>query len=295
MIGRWLCSLIAAGAMAAIAPAAQAQQGSLGITEAGSASNFARETGRRVTVICPAISEPSTEIWGTDIYADDSAICTAAIHASVLPMDQAGVVTIVMVGSADRFRGSPRNGVTSQDYANGDSAYIFSRSTEAGTIDWSTTALNIPEGFSSPVTVICPQRGESDVAVWGTDTYISESSVCGAAQHVGAITPQGGTVAVTKVPGTENYVASPQNGVESIAWAAWPDAFQVVAAQAAGATRTDPNSRRIRVTGFYGVGTGADIVPRRIKVAGFSGEGNGADIVPRRIKTEGWTGTGSTR
>ncbi len=290
---RWLSSLIVAGAAAAMAPAAQAQQSSLGITENESASNLARETGRRATFICPALSAPSAEIWGTDIYADDSSICTAAIHAGVLPMGQAGVVTIVMGGPTGSFSGSPRNGVKSQDYANHDFSYTFSRSGDAGTLDWSTTALGIPEGFTSPVTVICPQGGKSDVSVWGTTTYIADSSICNAAQHVGAISPQGGVVIVTKVPGIETYVANSYNGIDSRAWSAWAAAFQVAAGQAMSGAPADRAGRWIRLDGFTGVGRGDDIQPRTIQLTGFTGTGNGADIRPRIIKTAGWTGTGN--
>lgn len=62
--------------------------------------------------------------------------------------------------------------------------------------------------------------------VWGTTIYTNDSSICGAAIHVGAIkADKGGEVTVKAAPGCGAYSASNQNGVKSSSWAAWNGSF----------------------------------------------------------------------
>lgn len=171
---------------------ALAQQVSLGIADSGSASGFSGQAGRRLNFICPAIDKPRTEIWGTNVDAAESAVCTAAIHAGVLPMGQAGMVSIVMGNRVGSFQGSTRNGVESHSYANGGYSYTFSESLEPAAIDWSTNALSIPREYSQPVTVICASGSTNTNFVWGTDTYITDSSICTAVDIVPRTITTGG-------------------------------------------------------------------------------------------------------
>ncbi len=217
MMYRWISGLILAGAVAAIAPAAQAQQSSLGIAAEESASGFGRQVGRKLVFICPAITAPSENVWGEDVYSVDSAICTAAIHARVLQFGQAGRVDIVMGPSVQPLIGSDRNGVKTQGYPNHYDTFTFSQSPDTPTIDWNTTATRIPAEYDEPITVLCPGDQKSDGSVWGTDTYTSDSSICNAAVHAGVIAPppQGGALTVTRVPGIDAYVAEARNGISS--------------------------------------------------------------------------------
>lgn len=52
--------------------------------------------------------------------------------------------------------------------------------------------------------------------VWGTDLYTTDSAVCAAAVHGGAIAATGGTVRVTGAPGQARYVGSTRNGITSM-------------------------------------------------------------------------------
>ena len=289
-----LRALLLAAGLAAGAPAS-AQQLSLGLAPTDSASGLAHLTGRRFVFVCPAIDAPAGDLWGTDIYADDSAICTAAIHAGVLQFGQAAPVAIVIVGETASFAASDRNGVKSQGYEISDLAYRFG-TTEPAEIAWSTTAIGIPRDYNQPVTVICPRGGTTEAGlVWGTDTYIAESPICLTAVHAGVITLDGGgPVVVTKAPGQETFTASLRNGVDSRSWSAWTEAFTVAAGQAAAAADdTGSTSRRIRLAGYTGTGEGVDIAPRTIRLSGYAGTGEGLDIVPRTIRIGGWTGSGT--
>lgn len=294
-MSRVSCCVVLAGLLVSGVQAASAQQqSSLAISPTDSASAFSRQAGRRLVFICPAIDEPSRSVWGNGTYADDSSICSAAIHAGFLSFGRVGLVAIVIGGIVGSFEGSERNGVRSESYANGDYSYTFSRNTGPADIDWTTNALRTPAEFTEPVTVLCPAGGNTSDFIWGTDTYISDSAICVAAVHAGVITLDGGAVTVTRAPGRDTFESTLQNGVQSIGWTAWTDAFRVSAGQAvAGTESTDSSDRVIRLAGYTGSGNGVDIVPRTIRLGGYAGTGSGPDIVSRRIRIGGWNGTGT--
>ena len=64
---------------------------------------------------CPGGGEPDT-VWGTDIYTDDSSVCTAAVHAGAITVEDGGTVTIRLEGEQDSFEASERNGIASLEY-----------------------------------------------------------------------------------------------------------------------------------------------------------------------------------
>ncbi len=68
-----------------------------------------------VSCDCTPDAGASGQVWGTDIYTDDSAICRAALHAGVIDSD-GGRVTIEITPGRQSYVGTRRNGVTSGDY-----------------------------------------------------------------------------------------------------------------------------------------------------------------------------------
>jgi hypothetical protein len=55
-------------------------------------------------------------VWGSDIYTDDSSICTAAVHAGRISQQQGGTIAIRILPGQEFYAGSIRNGVESQQY-----------------------------------------------------------------------------------------------------------------------------------------------------------------------------------
>jgi hypothetical protein len=220
-------------AVAAAAASIGAQQTSLGVSSGVSASPFRYQIGRHITYVCPAVTpSPAVAVWGIDPYTWDSSVCLAAIHAGVLRAQQAGPVTFVMGPGAAAFAGSTRNGVTSGSYTGYDSSFTFDRSGEPGRIDGMTT-MRVPEGFSAPVTVVCPPLGTFPQALWGTDIYAEDSSICAAAAHSGLIAlNSGGPVTVTPAGPQQTFAPSQRNGVTSQSYTQWPTSFRVAAVPA---------------------------------------------------------------
>ena len=67
-------------------------------------------------------------------------------------------------------------------------------------------------------------------SVWGSDVYTSDSSVCAAARHAGAVSINGGAVVLTGEDGQESYEGSERNGVTTRDWRSYGSSFTVVAA-----------------------------------------------------------------
>jgi LCCL domain len=69
-----------------------------------------------------------------------------------------------------------------------------------------------------PTPFRCTCRSEAmhgSSAVWGTDVYTDDSSLCLAALHAGVLGPGGGTITVLRSAGRPLYVGSARNGVTS--------------------------------------------------------------------------------
>jgi hypothetical protein len=82
--------------------------------------------GRRFTYSCPPGGTPAS-VWGTDIYTDDSRLCTAAVHAGLITLAGGGVVTIEIRPDAGSYEGSSRNGITSTAYGPYRGSFVFAR------------------------------------------------------------------------------------------------------------------------------------------------------------------------
>lgn len=76
-----------------------------------------------------------------------------------------------------------------------------------------------------PKTCTCAANATAG-AVYGSDIYTQDSSLCAAAIHVGAIqAAAGGEVTVKSAPGCPSYLGLEKNGVMSSGWAKYPGSF----------------------------------------------------------------------
>ena len=301
------------GLLLGIAGAVFAQQTSIVADDGTNGMGFQDQTGKVLTFVCPSTLVLNQDIWGTDVYLEESAICKAAIHAGVLTRGTTGQVTIVMGGGAESFEGTSKNGVTSLGYGPGSSTYSFVANSQAGQIDWYTTFDLVPDDFPSQITVVCPPKGSTDTDIWGTDVYSASSAICPAAVHAGAITLEsGGRVTLTLQPKQETFVASLRNGISSRGWSSWeypyyPRAYKPTAGMMSTPVpviRSEPTlsttsprigigTRILALAGFTATGTATPILPRTINLSGFTANGISASTGPRNITLAGFTGTGT--
>jgi hypothetical protein len=202
------------------------------------AIGYRNAVGRTVNVRCPP-GRATAPIWGTDVYTDNSSICTAALHAGRISMAEGGVVGIEIRPRADGYAGTLRNGVASLDQGASEASFalvggpapgLFAATLQPTTpppppIDpWTVNATSHRGHPGEAYTQVCPP-GTTRTA-WGTDVYTDDSSICTAAVHAGRITAEaGGHVTYFILPGRGLYFGTERHGVTSTDYQAYPGSF----------------------------------------------------------------------
>ena len=88
------------------------------------ASDFRGEDGQTVLFACPRGGAASS-VWGSGPYTDDSSVCTAAVHAGLITLQQGGWVVIEIGGGQAGFMSTERHGITTSDYESWPGSYRF--------------------------------------------------------------------------------------------------------------------------------------------------------------------------
>jgi hypothetical protein len=173
------------------------------------------------TCICSPENMLDGSVWGTDQYTDDSSLCRAARHAGVITADGGAVTVERGVGRA-LYIGSSRNGIRSSDYGAYSHSIRFAGAARPGPgPEPCPTRLSINRELPTPFSCICSPETMQDGAVWGTDAYTDDSSLCRAARHAGVIAADGGPVTVVREAGRALYVGSSRNGIRSSDYGAY--------------------------------------------------------------------------
>jgi hypothetical protein len=173
---------------------------------------------------------PLYNIWGTDVFIDNSSVCTAAVYSGLIALNTGGTVVIEIRPGQDSYYGLVRNGVRSKSYGSWTGSFVFTGERSIGasgqttTTAWSTTAENHRGQNGRRFTYQCPGNGEPQ-SVWGTGIYTDDSSVCTAALHHGAIGLSGGTISIEIRSGISSYRGSYSHGVQSKNYAAFSGSF----------------------------------------------------------------------
>lgn len=89
-------------------------------------------------------------------------------------------------------------------------------------------------GLGDAFTCVCA-AGAFGGRVWGTDVYTTDSALCAAALHAGAISASGGEVTVRPSAGRPAYQGSSRNGVTTGSWGAYGASYLFVGERAPGA------------------------------------------------------------
>jgi len=216
-----LIASIAIVALACIEASASAQTT---IDWSTNAIAFRGRNGQTLDAFCPPGGSPGS-VWGTDMYSDDSSVCTAAVHAGAIGFG-GGSIRIQIQPGMPSYVGSSRNGVSSQNWGawTGSFTVLGGRAAPPTGASWSQNAEGF-RGQPGPITIQCPGGG-SPGSVWGTDYYSTDSSICTAAVHAGRITlARGGSVTIYLFPGLPSYPASVRNGISTSSWGSYGASF----------------------------------------------------------------------
>lgn len=182
--------------------------------------------GDTQVILCPAQCMGPL-VWGTDVYADDSAICVAARHAGVYDGEEDTFVLLEFLPGQKGYRGSEKHGITTHHWGTWPRSFAvhaLNAGTSARSMRSRSAAEDQPQvaaapfgirAASAPVeednkvgrnqAVDCSLRGDelpgnvgtrhtircpsgcNTERVWGSGPYTDDSSVCAAAIHAGAI------------------------------------------------------------------------------------------------------------
>jgi hypothetical protein len=91
---------------------------------AATAAEYRANIGEHYEYDCPPDGTPHI-VWGTDIYTDDSSVCTAAVHLGEITLEDGGTVTIEMAEGRDSYDGTERNGIETSDYGQWGGSFVF--------------------------------------------------------------------------------------------------------------------------------------------------------------------------
>ena len=201
------------------------------------ATDHRGQIDRRFDYHCPP-GGSARRIWGTDVYTDDSSICTAAVHAGRISFASGGTVTIEMRPGQSSYTGSRGDrDIESSSYGSWAASFVFAgvagppppvtggAPPGATTTNWGTAATDHRGQIGQRFDYRCPPGGSAR-RIWGTDVYTDDSSICTAAVHAGVITSAaGGLVTIEMRPGQGSYTGSQRYGVQSGPYGAWSGSF----------------------------------------------------------------------
>jgi hypothetical protein len=200
-----------------------------------SLSSYRDLVGQSITL--PVLGTVAGSVWGSDVYTDDSSLGAAAVHAGVLGVGDFAFVKVTLLPGQSRYDGSPRYGVTSQNYGSFDGSFRVERAPEPWTVQ-------LPGGEDAsrlvPLSTLRGRPGSSFIVqvvgaangpVWGSGAYTDDSSIAAAAVHAGLLKPgEVGFVRVTVEAGRDSYEASERNGVKTQPFGKFDGTFRLARA-----------------------------------------------------------------
>ncbi|GAC1352943.1 MAG: hypothetical protein NVS3B20_15960 [Polyangiales bacterium] len=182
------------------------------------------------TARCPSDCTNGT-IYGTFRYTTDSALCVAALHAGAIDVDKGGFVKVKITKGLPHYRDTKLHGIRSSDWGKYEESFYFpdfpGDESENAKLSCGQSPNDLGKDPGDTFTVTCPEDC-TEGAIYGTDAYTTDSSICVAAVHAGVVkADKGGRVTVKVVKGRNAYKGSKHNGVRSDDWGEFNESFSV--------------------------------------------------------------------
>jgi hypothetical protein len=184
------------------------------------------------SVVLPVIGVASRNVWGTDIYTDDSELAAAAVHAGAATIGQLSYVKVTFLPGQERYDASARNGVQSNPYgAFQGSVRIEPAAPAPARLPYGEDAAPLVLGTifgHVGASVEIEVTGSATGAVYGSGPYTDDSSVAAAAVHAGLLRPgESGMIRVVYDSGLANYPSSNRNGITSQSYGPWTGSIRL--------------------------------------------------------------------
>lgn len=160
---------------------------------------------------------PSSNVWGTDVYTDNSRLGAAAVHAGVLGVGEIKVVTVKILPGQSSYTGSTRNTITSSSASSYGGSYAFAGAT--GTTGGSIVLPSLPTGYvASALSVVPGGRFVLPITVTGSGSFtfqwfLNGLAISGATSNpyvINSVTAANAgtyTVRVTNSAGSQTFTA----------------------------------------------------------------------------------------
>src|SRR3989449_2628795 len=87
------------------------------------ATAFRGQNGAQFVYTCPFYGAAGG-VYGTDVYTDDSSVCTAAVHTGRITLAGGGTVTIEIRPGQSSYKASTRNGITSSSWGSWAGSFV---------------------------------------------------------------------------------------------------------------------------------------------------------------------------
>jgi LCCL domain len=87
------------------------------------ASGFKGESGKTYRFECPKGGSEHA-VYGSDVYADYSSICSAAVHAGLIKLADGGVITLEYRPGRTIYGSTERNGIKSNPTSEGSRSFV---------------------------------------------------------------------------------------------------------------------------------------------------------------------------
>jgi hypothetical protein len=102
---------------AATEPEPSASEVALDVNWNSDSSDYWEKIGTTVQFDCPPRGVPQS-VYGDILYADNSSVCTAAVHDGRITLAKGGKVVLQIREGTNSYKGARRNGITSEALTN---------------------------------------------------------------------------------------------------------------------------------------------------------------------------------
>ncbi|XP_075038363.1 cysteine-rich secretory protein LCCL domain-containing 1-like [Mixophyes fleayi] len=150
-----------------------------------------------------------------------ASLTTAESTTTTASPPTAGLTTSTAAATTDSLTAAPTFTTASSSPTNDNLAMTVNTQTETAMMNFvdiglitCDTYLDIVD-WGDPLRALCPEGCDTSQLIWGTDIYSSDSNICLAAIHAGAMPVTGGYVTLKREPLQSTYLASYQNGIQS--------------------------------------------------------------------------------
>ena len=176
-------------------------------------------------------------VYGSDLYAANSSLAAAAVHAGAVNYGEKGIIKVTMLPGAANYLALTRNGVPSLRLTSYTSSFRVERARKE-----EIKEVKLPQNvevLAAPINLFgyaneagkvlyFKVTGSNTGSVWGVDIYTAVSNLAAAAVHAGLLKPnQTGIIKVTILPTIAIHTGSSRNGISTSSFGPYTGSYKM--------------------------------------------------------------------